>query len=217
MDHQALITMYGSMEGESMKDGITKRDQDLDQEIVEGFVVAAHASLWRVKELYALEPEVLNAVWARFNETALQAASHMGQREIAEFLLAEGAPLDICAAAMLGRKEDVARFLAEDPSLSRATGAHGITLMYHAALGGKPEVCEMLVRHGGAEGMDGALHAAVKSAHLGMVKWLLDNGVKDVNIGNFDGKTPLAMAIQGGHKDIAALIEERGGVEEVIG
>ena len=43
----------------------------------------------------------------------LQAAAHMGNREIAGFLLHEGAPLDICAAAMLGKRNNVEAFLGE--------------------------------------------------------------------------------------------------------
>jgi uncharacterized protein len=102
------------------------------QELVELFVIAAHFNLPRVKELYEQHPELLNEKWAKFDESALAAASHTGQRAIAEFLLERGAPLVICTAAMLGRKDDVNAFLREDASLANARGAHGISFLFHA-------------------------------------------------------------------------------------
>lgn len=185
--------------------------QQPSQELVEPFVIAAHADLSRVRELLEEEPALLNVPWARFDETALQAASHMGQREIAEYLLAQGAPLNICAAAMLGRADQVEGFLRSDPSLSKAKGAHGIPVMYHAALSGQTEVGDLLLTHGGGEGVSGALHAAIRFGHTDMVRWLLEHGATEVNVPNFEGKTPLAEAEAHGHTEIAALLRERGG------
>jgi len=185
--------------------------QEPSQELVEPFVIAAHGDLARVQELLAQEPALLNVPWARFDETALQAASHMGRRDIAEYLLGQGAPLNICTAAMLGSAEEVGAFLQQDPTLSTAKGAHGIPVMYHAALSGKPEVGDLLLAHGGGESMDGSLHAAVLSGKVEMVRWLLDNGVSDVNPPDFNGKTPRAMAEALGHTEIADLLRERGG------
>jgi ankyrin repeat protein len=183
------------------------------QEQVEPFVQAAHGDAATVKRLLAENPALLNAVWEKFSETALQAASHMGRREIAEHLLAAGAPLDICAAAMLGQTEQVAAFLEADTSLATATGAHGIPVLFHAALSGKTEIGELLLTHGGGEGMDVALHGAVQPGHLAMTRWLLDHGASP-NAPNYEGKTPLRVAVERGHDEIASLLRERGGREE---
>ncbi len=186
--------------------------QELSQELVEPFVIAAHGNLARVRELHAENPALLNSTWEKFDETALQAASHMGNREIALYLLSEGAPNNICAAAMLGMADEVAQFLREDPALANARGAHGIPVLYHAALSGQTEVADLLFAHGAREGINGALHAAVNFGHLEMVKWLLDHGVTDVNVLNFDKKTPLQAAIDKGHDEITPLLEQHGGV-----
>jgi len=186
--------------------------KELSQELVEPFVIAAHGNLARVREMHQENPALLNAAWEKFNETALQAASHMGNREIALYLLSEGAPTNICAAAMLGVVDEVAQFLQEDPTLANARGAHGIPVLYHAALSGQTEVADLLFAQGTREGINGALHAAVNFGHLEMVKWLLAHGVTDVNVLNFDKKTPLQASIEKGHEEIATLLEQHGGV-----
>src|SRR5215472_13056792 len=66
--------------------------QDLD--LVFQFVVAGHGNLARVKELVAQEPKLVLAAWDWGGgdwETALGGASHTGNREIAKYLLSEGA------------------------------------------------------------------------------------------------------------------------------
>lgn len=189
--------------------------QELSQELVEQFVLAAHVNPAKVRDLHKEHPALLNVPWEKFDETALQAASHMGQREVALYLLAEGAPNNICAAAMLGMADEVARFLEEDPSLSNARGAHGIPVLYHAALSGQTEVADLLFAHGAREGINGALHAAVRFGHAEMVKWLLAHGVTNVNVLSFDNKTPMCVAVEQGYDEIASLLREHGGVMEV--
>jgi uncharacterized protein len=183
------------------------------QDLVEQFVLAAHGDFAKVQTMLEQEPALLNARWARFNETALEAASHMGNRAIAEHLLAAGAPMTICTAAMLGMSDQVGAFLQSDTHLANATGAHGIPLMFHAALSGRPEIGDMLLAHGGGDGIDGALHAGVASGHAEMVSWLLAHGATNVNTPNFENKTPLRRALELGHDDIAELLRQHGGSE----
>ena len=45
-----------------------------------------------------------------------------------------------------------------------------------------------------------------------MARWLLDRGA-DPNAPNFEGKTPLRVALDQGHAAIAELLRERGGRE----
>ena len=182
----------------------------VDQEIVTAFVNNAHGNLARVKELLESRPELLNERSA-LGESALAAAAHVGNREIARFLLDAGAPLDVCTAAMLADRERVAAFL-EDPAQAKAQGAHGIPLMFHVALGGDVEIAEM-VRARGGEVTDQALHGAVAYGHLAMVEWLLAHGVQDVNRPNFQQKTPLAVALERGHGAVAEVLRRRGGRE----
>lgn len=187
--------------------------EEISQELVVPFVLAAHGDPEKVRELLGENPALLNAAWAQFDETALQAASHMGNREIALYLLSEGAPSSICTAAMLGMADDVARYLEENPSLSGAKGAHDIPVMYHAALSGNTQVTDLLYDAGTREGIDGALHAAIRFGHLDMVRWLLAHGVADVNVPDYNQKTPLSAAIEGGYEEIAELLRQHGGLE----
>jgi ankyrin repeat protein len=182
----------------------------VEPELVTEFVNNAHGNLARVRELLAARPELLNERSA-LGESALAAAAHVGDREIAHFLLEAGAPLDVCTAAMLADREKVAAFL-DDPAQARAQGAHGIPLMFHVALGGDVAIAEMVLARGG-EVTDQALHGAVARGHLAMVEWLLGHGVEDVNRPNFAQKTPLAVALERGHSEIAELLRRHGGRE----
>lgn len=69
----------------------------------------------------------------------------MGRRDIAEFLIAKGARIDLFAAAMLGHLDVVKALLAAHPTLLQAKGPHGIPLIAHAKAGKKE--AEPVLRH----------------------------------------------------------------------
>ena len=111
-----------------------------DQKLVAEVVGVAHFNEQRVKELVKAYPELVNACWDwGFGdwESPLGAASHTGQRGIAQFLLAQGARIDIFAAAMLGFTDVVKAFVTAQPGIQRTVGPHGISLLAHAKAGGK--------------------------------------------------------------------------------
>lgn len=117
-----------------------ERPPAITPELVSEFVRKAHSDLGRVKELLAQEPKLVNACWDWGGgdfESALGAAAHTGRREIAEFLLDNGARLDIFAAAMLGHLDVVKAAIAACPQARHAPGAHGIPLIAHAKMGGE--------------------------------------------------------------------------------
>jgi ankyrin repeat protein len=188
----------------------TTTPQEIYPELIEQFVLAAHGNFVRVRELYALEPALLNMKFEKFDENALEAAGHMGRRDIAEWLLAEGAPMTIYAAAMLGDTERVGSFLRADPTLAGRPGVHGFSVLFHAALSGKVEIADLLEAHGGLQGTGAALNGATGFGHLEMARWLLDHGA-DVNSPDFQGRTPLETATELGLSEIADLLRERGG------
>lgn len=119
-------------------------------------VGVSHGNLARVNELLALHPTLANATWDwGFGdwESALGAASHMGNVEIARALLAHGARPSIFSAAMLGQLAVVRAFVDGSPGVQGTPGPHGITLLAHARAGGdaaKP-VYEYLAAKGGAD------------------------------------------------------------------
>jgi hypothetical protein len=112
----------------------------LDLKLVEEFVSVAHGDFNRVNALLAQEPALVNATWDWGGgdfETALGAAAHMGNREIARLLIDRGARLDIFAAAMLGNLEIVRAALTAHPESIHTPGPHGIPLIAHAKAGGE--------------------------------------------------------------------------------
>ena len=121
----------------------------LELSLVEEFVGNAHGNFERVKELLAQEPALVNATWDWGGgdfETALGAAGHMGRKDIANYLLAHGARVDIFVAAMLGKLEIVQAALKAFPEAKDIPGPHGIPLIVHAQAGGEDakEVLEYL-------------------------------------------------------------------------
>lgn len=117
------------------------RPAPLPADLVQQFVGVSHGDFEQVKLLLAQEPRLINAAWDWGGgdwETGLGAAAHTGQREIALFLLAHGARLDIFAAAMLGHLDIVQGILTTYPHLKDAPGPHGIPLLIHAQYGGEP-------------------------------------------------------------------------------
>jgi hypothetical protein len=112
----------------------------LDPELVRDFVANAHGNLEHVQELLKQEPALVNAAWDWGGgdwETGLGAASHVGRKDIALFLLQQGARMDIFAAAMLGKLEIVAAILRAFPEARTLRGPHGIPLLDHARVGGE--------------------------------------------------------------------------------
>lgn len=111
----------------------------LELTLVQEFVGKAHADLEGVKQLLAQEPALINSAWdwgAGDWETGLGAAAHMGRRDIALYLLENGARLDLFAAAMLGDLDIVKATLETYPQAINILGPHNISLLAHAQAGG---------------------------------------------------------------------------------
>ena len=99
------------------------------------FVLVAHGYADALRRALERDRTLANAAvdWGGGDwESALGAASHVGNREIAELLLAHGARLDLFAAAMLEMVDVVRAALEAQPELRDATGPHGIPLRAHA-------------------------------------------------------------------------------------
>jgi hypothetical protein len=107
-------------------------------ELVRELVTVAHFDRKRVVELVDERPSLARAAWDwGFGdwETALGAASHTGNRPIAEYLISKGARPSLFSAAMLGQLEVVKAFVAAQPHVQRIRGPHGISLLAHAKAG----------------------------------------------------------------------------------
>jgi len=111
----------------------------LEAELVKEFVAKSHNDLNRVKELLTQTPGLLNCSWDWGGgdfETGLEAAGHVGNKDIAQFLLENGARMNLFCAAMLGRIDIVKSTLTAFPNLKTSKGPHGLQLIHHAKKGG---------------------------------------------------------------------------------
>jgi hypothetical protein len=127
-----------------------------DPSLVRELVGASHGNLVRVREIVEKQPAYARASvdWGFGDwETCIDAAAHVGNRPIAEFLLSHGARPTIFSAAMMGQLEVVKAFIAARPGIQKTYGPHGITLMSHARAGGAEaaSVVEYLKSVGDAE------------------------------------------------------------------
>jgi hypothetical protein len=113
----------------------------LHPSLVKEVVGLSHSNLARVKEMVQQHPALAKASWDwgyGDHETALGAASHVGQRAIAELLLENGAPPTLFSATMLGQLDVVKAFMAATPGLQKIRGPHSLSLMVHAKAAGPP-------------------------------------------------------------------------------
>jgi hypothetical protein len=117
-----------------------------DPALVKEIVGVSHFNIKRVSELVEKQPALARASidWGYGDwETCIDAASHAGAREIADFLIATGARPTIFTAAMMGQLDVVKAFVAARPGVQRTYGPHGITLAAHARVGG-PDAAPVL-------------------------------------------------------------------------
>lgn len=134
---------------ESQTQSQPQKPPPLAPDLVKEFVIAGHHDLPRVQTMLAAEPRLLNACWDWGGgdfETALEGAGHMGNHEIAKFLISKGARMNVFQAAMLGHLDLVKGILAAHPETASSKGPHGISLIAHAKAGGDEakEVLEFL-------------------------------------------------------------------------
>jgi ankyrin repeat protein len=181
----------------------------VEQSIVEDLVGNAHGNLARVRELLDAHPDALN-LRAPWNETAIEAATQMGNRPILDFLIARGAPVDFFTACVLGRVDDVTAELAADPTRARARGVHDLPALYFAAIGGNLAVAEALLASGAdvnARAESAApIHGAVMGGSAEMVRLLLDRGA-DPSVPDYMGRGARKLAEDLRRTDLADLFD----------
>ena len=108
-------------------------------ELIQKIVTVSHFSLDKVKEIVDPHPQLVKASWDwGFGdwETPLGAACHMGRKDIAEYLLAQGATPTIFSAVLFGELDLVKQMVERHAGLQRVGGPHSISLLAHARMGG---------------------------------------------------------------------------------
>jgi hypothetical protein len=160
----------------------------LPMEMVQQFVGKSHVNLDDVRDLAKQEAMLVRASWdqgAGDWETGLGAASHMGRRDIAKYLIDSGARIDVFAVFMLGEIAPAKALLTAFPDIHKTPGPHGIPLLSHAVVGRK-------------ESFDA-------------FRLLIDAGA-DVNAAAWRGATPLLQAVSAEQPDMVRILLDRGAV-----
>jgi ankyrin repeat protein len=182
---------------------------EVEAAVVEDLVGNAHGNLARVRELLDAHPDALNRR-APWNETAIEAATQMGDKPILDFLIARGAPVDFFTACVLGRVDDVAAELAVDSSRAGARGVHDLPALYFAAIGGSIAVAESLLAVGAdvnqrAESA-APIHGAVMGGSAEMIRLLLERGA-DPSLPDYKGRGARKLAEDMTRTDLAQVFD----------
>jgi hypothetical protein len=203
---RASISSQAESKGSAAVGGSFAVDPDWEaahQDLVAEFVLPCHFSIEQAAAVLKQDRRLVNARNYSTDEAGIEAASHTGRRDIAQWLLGNGAPYTVHCAVMLGHTYAAQAFFDLDESQAGRTGAHGIPMMYHGALSGSIEMVELIEARGGGADYDWALCAAAQLGHPQIVEWLLER------TGNpnyqHNGKTPLDFALR--RDDNHAVVE----------
>jgi hypothetical protein len=176
----------------------------------------AHFSFDQVKKLHEEHPSLLNTR-ATWDESAIEAASHMGLTEMAQWLADRGALVSTCTAVLLGSTDLVKEAVNQDPKSVCERGAHDIAILAYTAYGReKAELAELLLKAGAK--VDGkalslsTLHLAAMKGQLDLAIVLIDHGADVNEVVKTRGKmaTPLDLAIQSKQPKMEQLLKDKG-------
>jgi uncharacterized protein len=168
-----------------------------------------------LSRLVAEDPVLLQARGSS-GETPLMAALYRGHHDFVAALVKAGAPLDVFAAAAIGRLDALERELASNPAAVNAVAYDGWTPLHLAAFFGHRAEAERLL----AAGADLAavsrnalkntpLHAAVAGGHVDAALLLIERGAEP-NARDAGGHTPLHIAAEAGSEPIVKALLARG-------
>ena len=117
-----------------------QRPPQIKLEVVKEFVGVSHGKFDRMKEMLDNDHLLLHVSydWGGGDyESGIEAAGHVGNKEIANYLLGKGARYNIYLASMLGHLDIVKQVLSANPQLLNSKGPHGFTMLHHAIKGGE--------------------------------------------------------------------------------
>jgi ankyrin repeat protein len=176
----------------------------IGSDLVREWIIKAHQPKPEImKDLLRREPALIHTAWdwgAGDYETALHAAAHVGNRDMALYLIDQGGRFDLFATTMLGQLPLLKSIVETYPATLQVRGAHQIPLLSHAAAGGAIPTMEYLIGKGAdvnavhKNGVN-ALILAVQNRKRDVVQLLLAKGAA-VNYKAPNGTTALALAVK---------------------
>jgi ankyrin repeat protein len=176
------VAWYGRRYSRDLQARPVDRDDlnGLPWTLVNQFVRVSHGNFEKTRQLLKDHPGLLNTR-ASWDELAVEAASHVGQFAMAEWLAEQGSPVSCCTAVLLGRGDIVKDHLQADRRVVRERGAHDIAILaYTAYANPQVAIAEQLLQAGAgvherALGVT-ALHLAAGKGYLDLAALLIEHG-----------------------------------------
>ena len=113
-------------------------------DLVKEFVIAGHGAkdgdLAKVQSMIADYPNIIFSKYDWGNgdfEAGIEGAGHLGNKDLAEYLINAGARVTLFVLCMLGKTDLLKPILEQYPKQIFANGPHGFTMLHHAKMGGK--------------------------------------------------------------------------------
>jgi ankyrin repeat protein len=147
-----------------------------------------------VKAWIERQPELVNA-YAPDGFQPLGLAAFFGQIEIVEFLLSRGAEVN-----------------------SPSRNAMRVMPLHSAIANQRSEIVKLLLEHGADVNATQAddftpLHEAAQNGMADVTQWLIERGAHVNARLSSSGKTPLGLAIEHRHEEVAELLTKHGAAE----
>lgn len=182
---------------------------------------AMKGDLAGVKKILAEKPDSVNSK-DKDGKTPLHLAVQSGNKDVIEFLLAQGAEIDAkdnkentpLHNALALRRAGIARFLLSKGADVKIKDKDGMPAIAYALMGGLKELLVPILDSGqdvNEDFKDGLriIHLASLLGDKEIIEILLDRGA-DINVKSKENITPLYAAIYLGHTDMAELLLSRG-------
>jgi uncharacterized protein len=168
-----------------------------------------------VKQMVEKNPAIVNAMDETNISPVLTAAYH-NEMGVANYLVANGAKMDIFSSSALGLTYIVKNLVQKYPKMVNAVAIDGYQPLGLASFFGRTETAQYLIMHGADVNSPSVnetrimpLHSAAAGRHLDVVRLLLANGA-DVNAEQQGGFTALHAAAQNGQVEMIQLLLANG-------
>ncbi len=186
---------------------------------------AKSGDISKIKELIEGNPQLLN-LKDEIGRTPLHWACRGGGHEkAAEYLINEGADVNIRdnnnvvtlhSVAINGLKHIAALLIKKDADIN-VQSRSGYTPLHYAAHYGQLEIAHLLVENGAdvnirnRYGRTPLIHAAREGGNAEIADLLISHGA-DVNVKDNEGWTPLDFAVLRGHKEVVRVLVKNGAI-----